>query len=50
MPVSEERLDLVSLNSQPQWAFDECNPIRLAGGHGQEIIRSLYISDKVGSL
>lgn len=48
MLVSEERLDVVPLTFQLQWAFDEGNAIRLAGAHGQEIVRSLCISDKVG--
>lgn len=46
--VSEQRLDIIPLNLEPQWAFDERNAIRLAGAHGQEIVRSLCINDKVG--
>lgn len=48
MLVSEQRLDLVPLNFQQRWAFDEGNAIRLAGAHGQEIVRSLCINEKVG--
>ena len=49
MLVSEQQLDIVPLNFQMQWAFDEDNAIRLAGAHGQEIVRSLCINDNVGA-
>lgn len=48
MLVSEQRLDLVPLASQQRWAFDEGNAIRLTGAHGQEIVRTLCINEKVG--
>ncbi|KAI9876579.1 MAG: hypothetical protein M1830_006179 [Pleopsidium flavum] len=45
---SEHRLDLVPLKSGPQWSFDQGAAWRLAGAHGEEIVRSIYIDDKSG--
>jgi hypothetical protein len=33
----------------PQWQFDQSNVSRLLGAHGEEIIRSLYLDEQVGS-
>lgn len=48
MLVSGQRLDLVPLNFQQRWAFDQGNALRLTGAHGQEIVRTLCINEKVG--
>jgi hypothetical protein len=46
---SENRLDLVPLIPNPQWQFNQSNIYRLLGAHGEEIVRSLYLDEQVGS-
>lgn len=43
----EKRLDLVPLVAGPTWRFDQENLWRLPGGHGEEIVRSVYLDEKV---
>ncbi|KAL9122014.1 MAG: hypothetical protein Q9187_001428 [Circinaria calcarea] len=44
---SQHRLDLIALNSASGWAIDESQTIRLAGAHGEDIVRSFYIDSQV---
>lgn len=46
---SDKRLDLVPLVSSPtgEWIFDHENLWRLPGAHGDEVVRSVYLDDKV---
>lgn len=43
----EKRLDLVPLVAGPTWRFDQENLWRLPGGHGEEIVRSVYLDEQV---
>lgn len=44
------QLDLVPLVSDPSWRFDQDNLWRLPGGHGEEIVRSVYVDEQVCTL
>lgn len=46
-PRRNHQLDLVPLVSDPSWRFDQDNLWRLPGGHGEEIVRSVYVDEKV---
>ncbi|OJI96985.1 hypothetical protein ASPVEDRAFT_78730 [Aspergillus versicolor CBS 583.65] len=39
----DKRLDLIPLAPAPSWRFDEQNLWRLPGGHGEEVVRSVYV-------
>lgn len=43
----ENRLDLIPLVSEPSWRFDQENLWRLPGAHGEEVVRSVYLDEKV---
>lgn len=32
------------------WSFDSNNIVRLPGAHGEEIVRSMYIDNKAGTI
>ncbi|KAL5334888.1 WD40-repeat-containing domain protein [Aspergillus crustosus] len=42
----DKRLDLIPLAPSPSWHFDEQNVWRLPGGHGDEVIRSVYVDEQ----
>ncbi|KAL3471990.1 WD domain protein [Aspergillus californicus] len=42
----DKRLDLIPLTPNPSWRFDEQNVWRLPGGHGEEVVRSVYIDEQ----
>ena len=44
---SEKRVDLIPLGFSQGWRFDLRNIARLRGGHGEEIVRSIAVDDKV---
>ena len=44
---SEHRLDLIPLDAKSQWAFNEGETIRLAGAHGEDIVRSICVDAQV---
>ncbi|THC95627.1 hypothetical protein EYZ11_004889 [Aspergillus tanneri] len=48
--TSDRRLDLVPLVSNPSWHFDQENLWRLPGGHGEEIVRSVYLDEQSQSV
>ncbi len=51
MICSEQRVDLVPLRKgEDTWAFDRASVARLAGAHGEEIVRSFYIDDRVSMI
>ncbi|KAL4950869.1 WD domain protein [Aspergillus filifer] len=41
----DKRLDLIPLAPNP-WRFDEQNLWRLPGGHGEEVVRSIYVDEQ----
>ncbi|KAI9369740.1 WD40-repeat-containing domain protein [Aspergillus egyptiacus] len=43
----DKRLDLIPLIPTPSWHFDEQNLWRLSGGHGEEVVRSVYVDEQV---
>ena len=43
----ENRLDLVPLISEPSWRFDQEGVWRLPGAHGEEVVRSVFVDEKV---
>ncbi|KAL2820711.1 WD40-repeat-containing domain protein [Aspergillus granulosus] len=43
----DKRLDLIPLVPTPSWRFDEQNLWRLPGGHGGEVVRSVYVDEQV---
>lgn len=45
--LSDQRLDLVPLVSSPSWQFDQDNLWRLPGAHGEEVVRSIYLDERV---
>ncbi|RHZ45022.1 WD repeat protein [Aspergillus thermomutatus] len=45
----EKRLDLVPLIPDP-WRFDQVNLWRLAGAHGEEVVRSVYVDEQSQSV
>ncbi|KAL4895717.1 WD domain protein [Aspergillus ambiguus] len=47
--TTEKRLDLVPLVADP-WRFDRENMWRLPGGHGEEIVRSVYLDEQSQSV
>ncbi|KAL2824175.1 WD40-repeat-containing domain protein [Aspergillus cavernicola] len=42
----DTRIDLIPLVPIPSWGFDEQNLWRLPGGHGEEIVRSVYVDEQ----
>ncbi|KAJ0420482.1 WD40-repeat-containing domain protein [Aspergillus carlsbadensis] len=42
----DKRLDLIPLVPTPSWRFDEQNVWRLPGGHGEEVVRSVYVDEQ----
>ncbi|KAL4806505.1 WD40-repeat-containing domain protein [Aspergillus unguis] len=42
----DKRLDLIPLVASPTWRFDEQNVWRLPGGHGEEVVRSVYVDEQ----
>ncbi|KAL4909760.1 hypothetical protein BDW74DRAFT_173256 [Aspergillus multicolor] len=42
----DKRLDLIPLVPTPSWRFDEQSLWRLPGGHGEEVVRSIYIDEQ----
>jgi hypothetical protein len=44
---SEKRLDLVPLVANPTWQIDTNDTWRLMGAHGEEIVRALYLDERV---
>ncbi|KAK1144650.1 hypothetical protein N8T08_004954 [Aspergillus melleus] len=48
--TSEQRLDLVPLSASPSWQFNRENLWRLPGGHGEEIVRSVYLDEQSQSV
>ncbi|KAL2863727.1 WD repeat protein [Aspergillus lucknowensis] len=46
----DKRLDLIPLFPTPSWRFDEQNSWRLPGGHGEEVVRSVYIDEQTQSV
>ncbi|PKY07619.1 WD domain protein [Aspergillus campestris IBT 28561] len=48
--TSNHQLDLVPLVSDPSWRFDQDNLWRLPGGHGEEIVRSVYVDEQTQSI
>ncbi|KAL3468193.1 WD40-repeat-containing domain protein [Aspergillus heterothallicus] len=42
----DKRLDLIPLIPTPSWRFDEQNVWRLPGGHGEEVVRSVYVDEQ----
>ncbi|KAL4997872.1 WD40-repeat-containing domain protein [Aspergillus recurvatus] len=42
----DKRLDLIPLVPSPSWRFDEQNLWRLPGGHGEEVVRSIYVDEQ----
>ncbi|KAI9817117.1 MAG: hypothetical protein M1827_001229 [Pycnora praestabilis] len=47
---SEQSVVLVPLRSTPQWRFDKSAALRLAGAHGEEIVRSIYINENTSTV
>ncbi|KAL4880151.1 WD40-repeat-containing domain protein [Aspergillus karnatakaensis] len=43
---NDKRLDLIPLVPSPSWHFDEQNVWRLPGGHGDEVVRSVYVDEQ----
>ncbi|KAK2768327.1 hypothetical protein FQN54_000180 [Arachnomyces sp. PD_36] len=48
--TSEQRLDLIPLTSSPKWNFNQDAIWRLPGGHGEEIVRSIYLDQQSNSV
>ena len=49
--ISKQYLDLVPLRlDKDQWSFDPSETIRLSGAHGEEIVRSIHVSNEVNRL
>ncbi|KAL5362161.1 WD domain protein [Aspergillus floccosus] len=46
----DKRLDLIPLVADPTWRFDQENLWRLPGGHGEEIVRSVYLDEQSQSV
>ena len=44
---SKQSLDLIPLRSSGIWKFDQKNTIHLQGAHGEDIVRSVWLDDKV---
>ncbi|RDW90070.1 WD repeat protein [Aspergillus mulundensis] len=42
----DKRLDLIPLVPTPSWRFDEQSLWRLPGGHGEEVVRSVYVDEQ----
>ncbi|KAL4787467.1 WD40-repeat-containing domain protein [Aspergillus varians] len=42
----DNRLDLIPLVQSPTWRFEQQNLWRLPGGHGEEIVRSVYVDEQ----
>ncbi|KAL4871237.1 hypothetical protein BDV12DRAFT_32675 [Aspergillus spectabilis] len=42
----DKRLDLIPLVPEPSWHFNEQNIWRLPGGHGEEVVRSVYVDEQ----
>ncbi|KKK18933.1 hypothetical protein ARAM_005610 [Aspergillus rambellii] len=42
----DKQLDLIPLVPTPSWRFDEQNLWRLPGGHGEEVVRSVYVDEQ----
>ncbi|EAU39322.1 conserved hypothetical protein [Aspergillus terreus NIH2624] len=42
----DKRLDLIPLVADPTWRFDQENLWRLPGGHGEEVVRSVYLDEQ----
>ena len=49
-PISKQNLDLVPLRRNDDWSFDPSQTIRLCGAHGEEIVRSIHVSEEVNRL
>lgn len=46
----QQKLDLIPLVPNPKWRFDQESIWRLPGAHGEEIVRSIYLDEKVRHL
>lgn len=49
-PCSAQRLDIVRLSPTPIWELKAEDGLRLEGAHGEEIVRCLYIDEKVSNI
>lgn len=45
----DKRVDIFNLRSEPHWTFDPDAIIRIPEAHGDEIVRSVYVEEKVGA-
>jgi len=43
----EQHVALVSLLEEPQWHFEKERSWHMPGGHGEEIVRSIFIDEAV---
>ncbi|KAI9806460.1 MAG: hypothetical protein M1833_003647 [Piccolia ochrophora] len=43
---SQHHVDLIELTHTPHWRFDDIATTRLAGGHGDDIVRSVHIDEE----
>ena len=49
--ISKQYLDLVPLGlNDDEWSFEPRQAIRLSGAHGEEIVRSICVSNEVNRL
>ena len=45
--ISEPRVDLVPIGANPSWSLQANRKVHLVGGHGEEIVRTVYIDNEV---
>ena len=47
---SDPRVDLIPIGANPSWSLQVNRKVQLAGGHGEEIVRTVHIDNDVSSI